>query len=167
MSEGISPPIHLTFPSRRKKKPFSSEHTNMNRLKTFLILGIVTITFGAGGGSAEGGPMIRLTQFPKKGSDKNLKGKVKNANWRKYRIAVYIFTDGWRNRPSVNKAKTRIKKDGTWEVDVTTRPGDANARFIVAYLIPRNYNPPRMAGQEEIPTTIDNFAPDFALRQRN
>ena len=141
--------------------------TNASTMKRFLVLTIAAVILGGAAGTTEAGnPRLSLTTVPKKGSQANLKGKVRNANRRKYRVVVYIFTDGWHNKPKVNNPKTRIRKNKTWECDITTKPGDASAKFIAAYLLPRNYNPPRMRGGVEIPTSIDNFARDFAFRSR-
>lgn len=136
-------------------------------MKRISVLAIAAAFLGGGSGTVQAGvPRLSLTRVPKKGSQVNLKGKVRNANRRKFRVAVYIFTDGWHNKPKVSRPKTRIKKNKTWECDITTKPGDASAKFIAAYLLPRNYNPPRMRGGVEIPTSIDNVARDFAFRSR-
>lgn len=103
-------------------------------------------------------PSIKFTYVPKYGSFKNLRGKVLNVKPKNYRVAVYIYINGWWSKPYWSTPKTKISSNGNWVCDITTGGIDQKATKIRAYLIPANYNPPLVYGNSEIPLKVQKKA---------
>jgi len=102
-------------------------------------------------------PAIIFSEVPPYGNRlKNLKGTVEKigAEIEKYKIVIYIYINGWWSRPYANNPITNIKNDTSWESDITTGPIDHLATQIVAFLIPTEFNPPVLEGDDAIPKKI-------------
>ena len=112
---------------------------------------------GVPGGA--GTPQINFVFVPPFGSSDNLFGQVLHVNTDDYRVAVYIqVAGGWWTKPTFASPVTTIELDGSWECDITTGGNDTSATKIVAFLIPKSFAPPQMAGGPTLPSTLDQNA---------
>ena len=113
-------------------------------------------------GSPPGDPEnaeILFTYVPPYGSYADLRGAVRNVNPADYAVAVYIQVSGryW-TKPYWTRPTTTIQADGSWVCDITTGGIDQKATLIVAYLIPKSYDPPLMRGTSKLPVELDENA---------
>jgi hypothetical protein len=100
-------------------------------------------------------PRIEITYVPQKGEDGVIKGTISGVNPPEHFVAVYIYNNGWYNKPSYDNKLTLINNDGTWQCDITTDPNDIHATSIAAYLIPYYYYPPEAKGNENLPEDLN------------
>lgn len=126
----------------------------------FVLLLVLNQFIAVGYGVENNPPAIGLTYVPKYGSTENLQGRVLNADPKDFAVAVYIEVDGgWWTKPYWDSPVTKINNDKTWVCDITTGGIDETATRIVAYLIPRNYQPPLATGDfEELPQELEEKA---------
>jgi exo-beta-1,3-glucanase (GH17 family) len=104
-------------------------------------------------------PSISFTVLPPIGSLLNLEGIVKGVLPSEYKVAVYIYVNGWWNKPTFAEPLTRLACDGTFICNITTGGNsDAQATRIKAFLVPSAYSPPLLSGQATIPASIDQNA---------
>lgn len=126
-------------------------------MKTKIILIICLFVFSLSIIAQAGDQIIKFTSVPKKGSFNNLYGKVSNCNPKDYAVAVYIRVgNGWWTKPYWDHPKTGITRQGRWVCDITTGGIDEQANAIVAFLIPKSYDPPLAYGEDELPREIWN-----------
>jgi hypothetical protein len=107
--------------------------------------------------NAAGNPSIVLDSVPALGSSNDLFGHVTNVRPGDYHVAVFIrsaTTLGWYNKPLWSTPLTLVAADGRWTCDITTGAGDEAADRIAAYLVPKNYTPPRVDNDPEIPDEV-------------
>lgn len=98
---------------------------------------------------------LELTSVPAYGSYLHLKGVVKHEDAARVRVAVYIRVHGgWWTKPYWDAPATPVAADGTFSVDITTGGQDEQASEIAAYLIPAEYNPPGVRGEQELPAEL-------------
>jgi len=88
---------------------------------------------------------------------KNLKGRVENVTWKNYGVAVFIYVNGWYNKPYNNKPLTQINNNGKWVCDITTKGGDHKAKQIAAFLVPNDYKIPILNGSDILPKELYNY----------
>jgi hypothetical protein len=98
---------------------------------------------------------ISLTTVPVMGSNTNLSGLASHVVPTNYRVAVYVFVQGWWNKPSDAAQLTVIQNNGTWTCDITTGGADAYATKIAAFLVPKTYTPPQAHGLATLPAELD------------
>jgi hypothetical protein len=103
-------------------------------------------------------PIIVLDHIPAYGSYDNLSGHVTCVTPSEYKVAVYINVSGWWTKPYFTSPLTTIKKDGTWNTDITTGGSDQLATDIAAFLIPNGYSPPIMSGGAALPQELYTHA---------
>jgi hypothetical protein len=103
---------------------------------------------------------------PAWGTTNDLRGTVACFAPADYRVAVYIYTSGWWNKPTWDSRLTPIGADGTWSCDITTGTGDSLATRIAAFLVPAGYIPPRMDGGATLPAELTQNAVDSLIVQR-
>ncbi len=105
-------------------------------------------------------PTIVFDHVPPYGSNDNLTGHVTNVTPNDYRVAVFIYTQGWWTKPNFDESLrlVPINTDGTWVCDITTGEGDEAATRIAAYLLPAGYMPPISQGYQEIPAEVSQHA---------
>ena len=114
-------------------------------------------TAGVPGGA--GTPQINFVFVPPFGAFDNLFGQVLHVNTDDYKVAVYIqVSGGWWTKPTFASPVTNIELDGSWECDITTGGSDQNATKVAAFLIPKTFAPPQMAGGPTLPSTLDQNA---------
>ncbi|HCU38478.1 MAG TPA: hypothetical protein DGT21_24585 [Armatimonadetes bacterium] len=101
---------------------------------------------------------IEFTRVPPRGSSALLRGRAIGVDPGQYRIAVYIYVSGWWTKPYWDAPLTPLRPDGTWSCDVTTGGIDESATAISAYLVPRGYAPPLLAGDGVIPDELERHA---------
>jgi exo-beta-1,3-glucanase (GH17 family) len=109
-------------------------------------------------GSVPGGPgspSIEFSYVPPYSFSTNLFGQVFHVNTDDYKVAVYIYVGGWWTKPTFANPLTNIGLDGGWECDITTGGNDPLATMIVAYLVPKTFNPPPMMGGQTLPPSLD------------
>lgn len=113
-------------------------------------------TGGSDGGGGSTVPQIVFDSVPPVGSFNDLRGRALGVTANDYRVAVFIYVNGWWTKPywDVSKRLTTINSDGSWTCDITTGGSDQNATKIVAYLVPKTYMPPIATGQAEIPAEV-------------
>ena len=100
-------------------------------------------------------PRISLTSVPAMGSNANLSGRVSYVTPANYRVAVYIYVQGWWDKPSDAAPLTNIKNNNTWTCDITTGGADAYATKIAAFLVPKGYSPPLAHGLAVLPAELE------------
>jgi hypothetical protein len=132
----------------------------MKRLKglgyLFILLGTLLISSCEDIPGGEGPPEIEFTFIPGLGSSENIQGQVWHLNPEDCRVAVYIRIDvSWWSKPHWSNPVTEIEKDGSWTCDITTGGDDEKANRIVAYLIDKNYSPPRAKGELTLSDDIE------------
>ena len=118
---------------------------------------------------------LTFTHVPAYGSFENLHGifySARPGEYDEYAVAVYIWVgSGWWNKPYWNVPLTPLQADGSWECDITTGGADEQATWIAAFVVPRDYTPPQLGGQTELPhelyaTAVAHAAVDRAEGQR-
>ena len=112
-------------------------------------------------------PQIEFLYIPHYGSRiKDLKGRVSHIDSNQYRLAIYIYVNGWYIKPYKNSPLTPIHQDGTWNCDITTSKNDFMATKIVVFLISAHYNPPCIDGNKNIPESIYKNALKAIIKER-
>ena len=111
-------------------------------------------------------PSISLTSVPAMGSTNDLSGTVANVTPANYRVVVYIFVQGWWNKPSDAARQIPLQNDGTWTCDITTGGADAYATKIAAFLVPQSYTPPLAQGDTTLPAELSTNAVASVLTER-
>lgn len=100
-------------------------------------------------------PVIRVPHIPTYGTSEDLQGQIEDCIVRSnHRIAVYIYVNGWWTKPSFANPITTIQSDGSWTADITTGGTDQLATEIIAFVIPKDYNPPVMSGEKTLPEEL-------------
>jgi hypothetical protein len=103
-------------------------------------------------------PAIQFTSVPPFGSSLNLSGTALNVNPSNFRVAVYIFVDGWYNKPTSAAPLTSIQANGSWTCDITTGGNDPQATRIAAFLLPSTNQPPIVNGTNALPAQLDQLS---------
>jgi len=117
-----------------------------------------------------GGPgeaYIGFTYVPPVGSFENLEGEVLHVSPSDYRVAVYIYVNGWWTKPTFSQPLTSIRSNGNWSTDITTGGDDEQATRIAAYLLPEGYSPPLLSGGASLPAELDQNAAAKVEASRN
>ncbi len=105
-----------------------------------------------------GNPAIELIKVPNYGQLDDLMGQVWHVKPAAYRIAVCLYKGGWWNKPDAGSATTSIHSSGLWTCDVTTVQGDERATKFSVFLIPTDYQPPALAGEQTLPFEFLNHS---------
>jgi hypothetical protein len=101
---------------------------------------------------------IAFTSVPPVGGYNLLKGKVKAADPSKFKVVVYIYVTGWWGpKPQWDNPYSEIKSDGTWSTNIVTGGSDTQATKIIAFLVPADYKPPNMKGEQQLPSDLGQF----------
>ena len=113
-------------------------------------------------------PSIDFTYVPPWGSSGYLRGSVQSVAPSDYRVAVYIFVQGWYNKPYWEGPLTSIQDDGSWTTNITTVETDKEATIIAAFLVPEGYEPPELHGDPGVPCELfeDSVAYTYVGRAR-
>jgi len=114
-------------------------------------------------------PVIEFTFVPSYGSNKKLKGRVRNANSTNFKVAVYIFVEdtGWWIKPRFTQALTTIQPDSTWSADITTGGNDRFTTRIRAFLVHDSFKPPLADGLDFLPDSLNKIAAAIVDTIRN
>jgi len=104
-------------------------------------------------------PSIDFTYIPEYGNRiKNLKGMVimgqSAFDNSMIKVAVYIYVNGWKSKPYVNKRITNVNEDLTWECDISTNFDDCYATSIIAFVMDNNFDPPLLNGNKLLPKSL-------------
>jgi hypothetical protein len=92
-------------------------------------------------------PGIEITSVPTYGVwGVPLRGRVGCVDPAAYKVAVYIFVEGWWNKPYAASPLTPIQPDGTWSTNVTTGGCDQLATRFAAFLLPNGVDPQGLGG---------------------
>lgn len=118
---------------------------------------ILVLAFGLGC-KIEGPVAIAFTRIPSIGSFANLAGEVTGVETNEYRVAVYIYVNGWWTKPTFASPLTPIGWCGGWTCDITTGGHDEHATMIAAFLIPAGVEPPACGGCGELPAIPEAVA---------
>jgi len=110
---------------------------------------------------------IKTISFPPYGNRiKNLVGRVDIFDQSEFYIAVYIFQSGWLPKPYKNRPLTFINNDKTFCCDITTKYNDHIASKIAIYMFPKNYTPPQVNGEKELPNELITNSIDQVIKKR-
>lgn len=112
-------------------------------------------------------PTIHITSVPACGSLEKLKGTVTGVRPDAFKVAVYIYTAGWWNKPYWAEPLTAINQNTTWETVVATGANDTTASRYAAFLVPNGYAPPLLAGDHEFPAELMQNAVASVIVQRD
>ncbi len=97
-------------------------------------------------------PGIEITSVPPYGSwNVPLHGRSGCVVPADYRVAVYLFAEGWHSKPYLNNLLTTIQSDGTWTTNVTTGGCDQLATRFAAFLLPVGVDPTPLSGAAALP----------------
>ncbi|MCH7227940.1 glycoside hydrolase family 16 protein [Haloferula sp. A504] len=111
-------------------------------------------------------PGISLTSVPVMGSPADLSGVVSEVTPADFRVAVYLFVQGWWTKPTDAAPLTVIQNDGTWSCDITTGGADAYATKIAAFLVPQSYTPPLAHGLAVLPEELETNSVASVITER-
>ena len=96
-------------------------------------------------------PAIVFTRI-RKGS---LMGKVFNVDRKLYVVAVYIYVEGgWWVKPTFRNPATRIKVGNKFKTQFVTGGYDHLATKIQAFVVPRRFSIPLVAGDAALPESL-------------
>lgn len=109
---------------------------------------------------------IAVTFVPAQGSTTNLQGTVSNVDFDDFAVAVYIYVNGWWNKPTNATPLTPLSSSGNWSCDITTGGADAYATRIAAFLLPHDYAPPLLNGAANLPPELEAAAIDQVVSIR-
>jgi hypothetical protein len=112
-------------------------------------------------------PAIGFTYVPPYGSFDDLQGWTRCINPADYKVAVYIYVSGWWTKPTFAEPLTPIGSDGNWTCDITTGGSDQLATKIAAFLVPNNYSPPPLSGEQTLPAELYANAVAHAIVNRS
>ena len=111
-------------------------------------------------------PAVELTHIPPYGSFDNLQGEALCADPAQHVIVCYIYVPGWWVKPTFASPKTAINPDGTWTCDITTGGTDQLATRIAAFLLPIDYPPPLLGGEQTLPDELYANALAYIIVER-
>jgi hypothetical protein len=100
-------------------------------------------------------PGIEITSAPTYGVwGIPLRGRVGCVDPAAYRVAVFIFVEGWWTKPTLASPLTIIQPDGTWSTNVTTGGCDQLATRFAAVLLPVGAPYSSASGSATIPPSM-------------
>jgi hypothetical protein len=111
-------------------------------------------------------PSIAITVKPPYDTYQDLQGLVACAQPSDYKVAVYIYDSGWKNKPSLDAPLTNIQNNGTWVCDITTELYDSISTGIAAFLVPNGYNPPLLSRVNPLPVELFENAVAYTIEDR-
>ena len=112
-------------------------------------------------------PFVQVTYVPEYNNRiANLKGQVMNIDPSDCQIAVYIYNEGWTNKPNQNNPATLIQENGQWSCDITTVHGDHLAQEIAVFLFHKDVSPVIMNGEKMFPKSFEKKALQKILLKR-
>jgi len=127
---------------------------------------IITWGLGLAGIQARGEPGIEFTYVPAWGSYDDLQGTVTNVAPTDHKVAVFIYVNGWWNKPTWAAPLTAIQTNSAWTCDITTGGADHEATRIAAFLVTNGYWPTQMIGQATLPGGVYTDALAYAYAER-
>jgi hypothetical protein len=133
--------------------------------KILLALSCALLLSGGADAAAQS-PAISLTSIPVMGTNDDLSGTVTNVTPANYRVAVYIFVQGWWNKPTDGAPLTVIQNNGAWTCDITTGGADPYATKIAAFVVPQSYAPPLTDGALTLPADLNTHAVASVITDR-
>lgn len=89
-------------------------------------------------------PSITFTSIPPYLTGGDIRGAVSNADPAKYKVAFYLYTGAWYNKPSWTERLIDIQADGSWICSNTGIVYDARATKFKAFLVTNGTVPPKM-----------------------
>ncbi len=126
------------------------------------------VLLGSRGLALSATPTIVITNLPAYGSATHLAGVAFNVNPSNYAVAAYIYVPGfgWVTKPTCAQPLTAIQSDGSWNANITTGGGDANATRIAAFLVATNFSQACVLGTSTLPESIYSNAVASAVVTR-
>lgn len=115
-----------------------------------------------------GNPQISFTHVPPygSGSGSTLEGQTSNVDSSSNAVACYIDVNGWWIKPYFDAPLTPIRNDGSWSCLIVTGGYDSLATAVAAFLIPKGYSPPLLAGASTLPPDLFQASIANAQTQR-
>jgi hypothetical protein len=111
-------------------------------------------------------PSILITVKPAYDTYQDLQGQVSCVTPSDFKVAVYIYDSGWKNKPSLDSPLTPIQSDGTWICDVTTELYDSISTGIAVFLVPNGYDPPLLSRVNPLPAELFDNAVAYMIADR-
>ncbi|HDT15526.1 MAG TPA: hypothetical protein ENN55_04885 [Firmicutes bacterium] len=105
-------------------------------------------------GLITGPPVIELLDVPDHGQKGVLTGRIKNLDGGGYNAAVYVYKNGWYNKPFWKPCESEIKNDGSFSCDITTEAGDEFASKIAVFAVKKGIKPRLLAGEKKLPASL-------------
>lgn len=100
---------------------------------------------------------IEFTRVPEYGSTSRLRGRVWGVRYGQYRVAVFIYVNGWWTKPYWRRPEVLIRSTGKWSCNIATSETDRYATEIIAFLVPRRYNTPLADGDLYLDSELYDF----------
>jgi hypothetical protein len=113
------------------------------RYKLFIRLFFVSVFLMAATALMAQDPGIEITDVPEWGSSDFLRGRVWEVDPSEYKVAVYLYFEGWWwPKPYTTAPLTSIQPDCTWLCNVATGANDHYATRYTVFLVPEDFVPP-------------------------
>ncbi|MBF0452366.1 MAG: proprotein convertase P-domain-containing protein [Candidatus Magnetomorum sp.] len=111
-------------------------------------------------------PRIQITDMPKRGNRiKPLKGQIRPFGTISGYLLVYIFTDSWHLKPRMETPFTEFLENGSWQCDITTKPGDETASQIAVFLFSDKTPPVLIESLPVLPKTFFQKALSYEIKR--
>jgi len=113
---------------------------------------------------------IEVTHWPAEGDTSSVLGKIHGYNPANYKIAAFLYVDGWYNKPDWETPTIPIAADSSFFAHLCTAPDDTSATRIALFLIPINYSTPIVGDTSnafELPAALYTNAVDSIILDRN
>jgi hypothetical protein len=123
-------------------------------VQVLLLCGVLVrqTTAQSPGAGARSAPTIQFDHVPRFGSTDLLSGHVTSVRPDDYVVLVAIrVRGGWWTKPTWADPQTHLTSESTFTCNVFTGGVDEQATEIAAFVVPRGYYPPRLAGTATIP----------------
>ncbi len=111
-------------------------------------------------------PSIFFTYKPPFDTYQDLQGQISCAQPSDYKVAIYVYDSGWKNKPTLDSPLTSIQNDGTWTCDITTELYDSISTGVAAFLVPDGYDPPLLYRVNPLPVEIFENAAAYVIEDR-
>lgn len=104
----------------------------------------IDVANGNIGSSSAASPSISFTYIPVYLSAGDITGMVSNADPAKYKVALYLYTTAWYNKPSWTERLIDIQSNGSWVFSNSGIIYDTQATKFKAFLVTNGTVPPKM-----------------------
>ena len=113
---------------------------------------------------------FQVLTWPAIGDTGTVRGLVHGYNPSAYKIAAYVFTDSWYNKPGWTNSTTSIQKDSSFALQIASLASDTDAYRFALFLVPTSYAPPVLgqdSASDQLPAALYANAVDSAFSDRH